>query len=249
MGGGGDPDWAAQLAAAQAWWREAGLEHACVDTPRNWLARPAEAVEEKRPATSPPPPAPPPAPRIGGDRSRWPTELAEFGDWWLTEPSLDPVPGGRRVLPSGPAAAPLMVLVPQPEADDRDTLLGGPEGRLLNAILDAFGLSRDQVYLASVLPRATPLADWAELTEGGMGEVLAHHVALAEPSRLLLFGRGGVLALLGHDPAQLATRPLEFRHAGGSLPLMVAPALETLKERPALKGGLWTRWLDWTDNP
>ncbi len=30
------------------------------------------------------------------------------------------------------------------------------------------------------------------------------------------------------------------------MPLAFAPALEALLERPALKRGLWARWLDWT---
>lgn len=240
----------AELAAATAWWREAGVDCAYVDEPHTWLepAKPAEPIEAAdAPARREAPPPPPAAPRIGGDRSRWPATLADFPAWWLTEPSLDAASGARRVLPSGPAGAALMVLVGQPEEDDRETLLAGPQGRLLDAILAACGLSRAEVYIASVLPRHTPMADWAGLAATGMAEVIAHHVALAAPQRLLVFGRGGVSALVGHDPAQGAPPSPFFNHEGGSVPLAIAPELETLLERPIRKAGLWARWLEWTD--
>jgi DNA polymerase len=244
-------DWAAQLAAAQAWWREAGVDLAFADKPTDWLAgardkaRPAAAMET---AAKPPlsTAAPPPAPRIGGDRAHWPATLADFGAWWLTEPSLDPAPAARRVLPAGPAGTALMVLVATPEPDDREALLSGRQGRLLDAILSAFKTPRPKAYLASALPSPVPLADWAALAAGGLGDVLAHHIALAAPQRLIVFGRD-VSPLLGHDPAQAAQSSLRFNHDGLSVPLLYAPSLEALLERPALKRALWRRWLDWTE--
>ena len=248
MDTGKKPDWAAQLAAAQAWWRDAGVDLAYADTATDWLEG-ARARAAESPAQSPPAPseiireALPPPPRIGGDRAHWPTTLEGFGDWWLTEPSLDPAPAARRVLPAGPPGAPLMILVAMPEPGDDAALLAGRQGRLLDAILAAFGHRRDEIYLASVLPRPVAAPDWSTLASAGLSEVLAHHVALAAPQRLIVFGRD-VSPLLGHDPAQVAQSSLAFNHEGTSVPLAFAPALESLLERPALKRGLWTRWLD-----
>ena len=247
----GAGDWAAELAAAQAWWREAGVDLAFADEATDWLAgaRPAAMVEpQSMPAAAGREAgreAPPPPRRIGGDRALWPTTLEDFFGWWLTEPSLDPAPAAQRVMPAGPHAAPLMVLVAMPEPGDDASLLAGRQGRLLDAILTAFGYAREQVYLASVLPRPIAAPDWAALAAAGLGDVLAHHVALAAPQRLIVFGRD-VSSLLGHDPAQVAQSSLRFNHEGSSMPLAFAPALEALLERPALKRGLWTRWLDWS---
>src|SRR5688500_4933973 len=184
-------DWAAQLAATQAWWREAGVDLAFADAPTDWLAGARERAKpdalEKSAAKPPPTPITPSPTRIGGDQAHWPSGLADFGPWWLTEPSLDPAPAARRVLPAGPAGAPLMVLVATPEPEDREALLSGQQGHLLDAILNAFGTSRLEVYLASALPSHVPLADWAALATNGMADVLAHHIALAAPQRLIAF--------------------------------------------------------------
>ena len=245
-----NPNWAADLAAAQAWWREAGVDLAFADEATDWLegARTREAQSVAPPTPSrveTPVKAAPAAPRLGGDRAHWPIALPDFAAWWLTEPSLDPAPAAQRVMPAGPHAAPLMVLVAMPEPGDDASLLGGRQGRLLDTVLTAFGYTREQIYLASVLPRPIAAPDWATLAAAGLGEVLAHHVALAAPQRLIVFGRD-VSSLLGHDPAQVAQSSLSFNHEGMSVPMMLAPALEALLERPALKRGLWTRWLDWS---
>ena len=248
-------DWAAELAAAQAWWREAGVDLAFADDATDWLegsraqALPTGAIKagarQAAPASEPAPPAKPAKPRIGGDRALWPKTLDDFAGWWLTESTLDPAPAALRLLPAGLRGAPLMVLVAMPEPGDSAELLAGCHGRLLDAILAAFGHTRSEIYLASILPRPIAAPDWATLGAGGFGEVLAHHVALVAPQRLIVFGRD-VSSLLGHDPAQVAQSSLRFNHEGGSVPLAFTPALEALLERPALKRGLWARWLDWS---
>ena len=250
MATGETHDWAAELAAAQAWWREAGVDLAFADEATVWLettdARTAQApADQVSQASKPAPPNLPTKPRIGGDRASWPTTLEDFGAWWLTEPGLDPAPAAQRVLPAGPHAAPLMVLVAMPEPGDSAALLAGRQGRLLDAVLAAFGHARDQTYLASILPRPVAAPDWSAMSADGLGEVIAHHVALAAPQRLMVFGRD-LSSLLGHNPAQVAQSSLRFNHEWGSIPLAFAPALEALLERPALKRGLWARWLEWT---
>lgn len=237
----------ADIAAALDWWREAGVDAAYSDEPRGWLADPeaeAPAAEAIKPTKVAPPPVP--AAKIGGPRAAWPGDLAAFRQWWLAEPLLDEGGLAPRVAPLGDAGAELMVLIAMPEESDRDTLLSGPQGRLLDGFLAAAGLAPEQVYRAAALPRHTPLADWAQLTTQGMGDVLAHHVALARPKRLLVLGRV-VLPLCGHDPAQGAQKLRSFNHEGGRVPALFEAGLERLLGNWQLRARLWQRWLDWTD--
>ena len=236
-----------QFAAVLDWWRDAGVDLEFVDTARDWLARPdAAATAGNTPQfVAPQPPPPPPAPKIGGDGADLPATLAEFAQWWLTEPSLD---GGQvfdRVPPRGPAGAELMVLVDHPEPGDSARLLDGPQGALLDAILTSFGIAPDAAYVASCLPRHMPMPDWAALAEAGLGRIVAHHIKLAAPKRLIVLGPH-ISSLLGHDPAKTANPLPRFNHEGGNLAVLVAPGLMRLSGRPRDKAGLWNAWLDWT---
>lgn len=247
------PSLGAGLTAALAWWREAGIDMAYVDAPQDWLA-----AETTRPAARPAPVAalPPPeqkAPRVSAQlpsvapiaesRANWPEKLEDFAPWWLGETSLAPR-GAKRLAPSGPAGAALMVLVPMPAEDDGDTLLSGRAGRLLDAMLAAAGFAADRVYRASALPARIALPDWAGLGAAGLAAVLARHVALATPQRVLVFGHADISALLGHGSAHSAHHLRAFNHEKGSVPAGFEVDLETLLARPGWKAGVWQRWLD-----
>jgi DNA polymerase len=255
----------ADITAALAWWREAGVDCDFADAPRQWIVA-AEAPLDSAAPTDPDsfpvvkarkaePPVAPPCLAMGGDRAQWPQEFAAFAEWWLSEPALD---GGQvrgRVAPRGPEAAALMVLVAEPEAGDGDTLLSGPQGRLLAAMLAAMGLSEDQVYVASALPRHMPMADWPDLAAQGLGEVLRHHVGLARPQRIIAFGRhfppllwpaGLESPLAGNAPTQTGPISSHFSHEGRRVPILVARDLGALLERPIAKGNFWQHWLEWT---
>jgi uracil-DNA glycosylase len=234
-----------RIAAAQAWWREAGLDYAYTDEPNAWLAEDTPAVAAVATAL-PERPATPPRPRIGGDPATWPQDLPSFRRWWLEESTLDAGGPFPRVAPRGEASARLMVLVPIPEADDRETLLSGPHGRLLASFALAAGLAPEQVYFAAALPRHTPLPDWERLRAAGHGEILLHHIALAAPQRLIVLGRS-ILPLLGHDPAQASPAFSEISIQTRRLPMLASYAPERLLGNARQRAGLWQRWLEWTD--
>ena len=234
-----------ELAAVTEWWREAGVDYAFGDDPRNWLA---DAAAPAAPAALPGPAmqAKPETPRIGGARSGWPATLGAFDSWWLGDATLELGGLGPRLAPRGPGKAPLMIVVGDPEADDRDRLLSGPQGKFLGAMLHAMDVPADRVRVASALPRHTPLPDWTALAAAGLGEILQRHIALAAPERVILFGRN-ILPLVGHDPAQPLTHLREIHHEGGMVPALAAAGLAALCDRAGLRARFWQRWLDWTD--
>lgn len=244
------PPLSRQIVAALAWWNEAGVDCDFHDEATDWLAeaRPAEspvpaadaprAVREEQPL---PPPYTPDL--LGADP---PQDLAAFRQWWLSEPGLDRVGPRGRIAPQGEAGAELMVLVMDPEADDREMLLSGGQGRLLDAMLRAMGLARSQVYLASVLPRHTPMVDADALIGQGMREVLLHHVALAAPQRILTFG-AGIPPLLGHDTSLAAADLPKIYHENRSIPVLAIEGLDSLAAMPRLKSRFWRKWLEWSE--
>lgn len=237
------PTLAESIAAAQAWWHDAGVDLAFHDEPQTWLAPLPGDQATPSPASSAVKTEQSPT-RIGGDRSQWPRDVASFARWWLDEASLDPAMRGR-IAPHGPANPALMIVVPMPEVEDRETLLTGPQGRLLANMVRAMGAARDEVYLASALARHTPMADWDHWLAAGMGEVLMHHIELVAPERLIVLGRD-VLPLLGHDPAQPAPAVSELSIQTRKLSWLSSYAPGRLLEHPRYRAQLWRRWLDWT---
>lgn len=253
------PPLSAQIAAALDWWREAGVSYAYSDEPQEWLEEIAQEGAPPPPPmmrAKPEPPPPPPRPRLGGEVGQWPKTLADFAPWWMGEPTLDPTGTSGRVAPRGNAGAALMVVVPMPESMDAETgeLLSGPQGKLLEAMLRVMSLSAQDCYIAAALPRAMPAPDWDLLRHEGMGAVLAHHIALAAPRRLLLLG-DRILPLLGHDPSQKPAllSPINQSEAGNGspeaigTPVLAAQDLGMLLENPRRKAGFWRSWLHWAE--
>lgn len=254
MDQGGNPGLEAQLAASLDWWRDAGVDALFLDEPVNWIA-PPEPRDALRPGEGRDPRqveagrADARGPRPGGDAeptppalADFPKTLAEFTAWWLAEPMLD---GGRtagRVAPRGAAGARLMVLVEEPERDDRETLLSGPQGRLLDAMLAAMGIAPEEVYVASVLPRHMPHPDWEGLASQGLGSAVAHHIALVAPRELVSFG-ANIPSLLGNTPPNSPTILRGFHHDERQVPWLVDRSLSAMLERPRWKAGFWQKWL------
>jgi len=250
--GGASSDPGSDFAAALAWWREAGVDCAFTDEPTQWIAAEAEAPAPlatgksvtPRPVFKPERAPEPDRPRLGGEPDNWPDALAEFTAWWLSEPSLDYGRVADRVPPRGVAQPRLMILVEQPEPQDHGALLSGAQGKMLDAILAAMGIALEETYLASALVRHTPMPDWAALNADGMAQVLAHHIKLVSPQRLICFG-SNILSLTGHDPAQNTASLQFFNQDGETIPLLGSLGLDALV-RARAKAGFWQRWLDWT---
>lgn len=244
-----NPELLNDITGALDWWREAGVDCDFLDEPRQWLVPAEEDVVGERPAERPrrapveEAAVPPPPARF--DPAGLPRDIAAFREWWLSEPLLDEGAVAGRVLPHGRAGAKLMIVVDMPEPDDRQSLLSGTQGKLLDAMLRAFGTQREDVYLASALPRAVPAPDWHAMLERGLGQVLAHHVGLAAPERLIVFG-GNVLPLLGHELPQRSAVLRTFNHEGTTIPLLASRGLSALLAQPRWKAALWQAWLEWT---
>lgn len=249
------PDLADEFAAALQWWRMAGVDHDYDDVATSWLAEPQMQEPDGSGETAAPlvPPADkkavsaPIKASLGGDRASWPSDLATFHHWWLTEPSLDSGGSFPRISPIGKVGAKLMIIVSEPEEQDRDKLLSGPRGIFLGNVLAAMNIKADEVYLAAALPRHMPLPDWDELQATGLGDVLHHHIALAAPEKICAFGRN-IWPLFGHDLTQPSANLPNINHDSRSVPILGAEGLAELLRSAPRRERFWQRWLEWTGN-
>lgn len=263
------PTFADEIAAAFAWWKDAGVDLDYVDDATDWLAKPesktsepagadqengagSSAAASKTPQSDVQKTVEPAVDLFAEGR---PDSLEAFHQFWLNAPGLDGIGPRGRIAPRGSANAKLMVLVVVPEDQDRERLLSGPQGRLLDNMLAAMGIAEGETYIASALTRPTPMADTNALAQAGMAEVLTEHIKHAAPQAVLALG-ANLLPLLGNETAQGTTNSQFINHKPSSennhnertTPLLVSESLESLMASPRLKARFWRRWIEWQAN-
>lgn len=184
----------AEARSALAWWLQAGVDAVVQEEPRSWLK------------PSPPKPRPVAEPAAPPNITQ-PTHetLAELQDWLATSAHL-PLANAtaRRILPCGPQNAEIMLLSDSPALEDyaAGQPIGGDAWVLAQRMLAAIGFSPEQAYCASLSPIHAPGARLAGRERDDFAEIARKHVRLAAPKRLLLFGDGPSLALLGKPVAR-----------------------------------------------
>ncbi|WAT18518.1 hypothetical protein OZN62_02755 [Aurantiacibacter sp. MUD11] len=237
-----DINLAEKFAAAQDWWRGAGVDYDFTDEAMPLLADEEEAAPTPlvKQAAAEDKAEEPPAPKLSA--TDLPDELPAFREWWMGADNPFSAPASSCIPPRGEAGAPVMVVVPMPEAGDSDMLLSGVQGLLVGNILRAIGIDPDAAYLASALPAHMPLPDFEALGREGLGAALTQHIQLAQPQRVLLLG-SKLPGLLGHDPS---SPPESLTDIGGTKTLATF-APDRLLDHARQRARLWKRLLQWTN--
>jgi DNA polymerase len=189
VGGEYDTIGIAEARSALAWWLEAGVDVAVQEEPRNWL-KPAPA--RSKPAVE----APPQTNLVQPAQET----LAELQQWLASSVQLPLAgPAAKRVLPHGPEDAAIMLLSDSPALEDAASgqPIGGEAWQLTERMLAAIGIKPDEAYSASLSCFHSPGARMSPADREACAEIAKRHIALARPKRLILFGDGPCVALLG----------------------------------------------------
>ena len=228
-------DWAA---STLRWWEEAGVDTLVAEAPRNWLTH--SPTVSAQPAVPAPRDAASPA---GAPVSDPPPDTIEaFQAWLLTSDSLPyATPSAPRLGPSGDPSAELMVLVDMPAAEDlaAGALLSGEAGALFDRMLGAIGRTRGDLYLAPLSPIRTASGMLDAPGASALADVARHHVGLAAPRTLLLFGDACSKALLGASVSKARGKWHEFNTTAGNINTLVTIRPAKLIAVPALKKLAW----------
>jgi len=185
VGGEADPIGVAEARGALGWWLEAGVDVAIQEDPRDWL--------KQRSAPS----APAPVANIAEPSHETLSQL----QGWLASSTQLPLASAtaRRILPHGPEKADVMLLSDAPALEDfaAGQPIGGDSWILAGRMLTAIGISIDAAYSASLSCFHAPGARMGDKEREACAEIARRHIRLVEPKRLVLFGDGPCLALLG----------------------------------------------------
>lgn len=229
---------AEQIRAALDWWRDAGVDYDFTYDVQPWLSEEKEEAQDQGAAGKWTGSAPTQGHKPAVDTIALPDKPDEFARWWASADNPFLAGPASPIAPRGVTKARLMMLVPMPEANDTDTLLSGPQGEMLANIGKALKIASEELYLASALPMYLPHPDWEALAKDGLGKALRHHLRLAAPERVLLFGTR-LPGLLGHEGS-----PEKLREVEG-IAALATFAPDRLLQHKRQRALLWERLQQW----
>ena len=215
-------------ASALLWWADAGVDTIVGEEPRDWLREKPKAPAQPAPATAP--------------ADVLPDQLELFRGYLRDSGTLPfSAPNARRVCPSGDPASGLMMVTDMPAAEDcaSGTLLSGEAGRLFDRMLAAIGRDRDSIYLASLSCLRSPDGRFTDTASTQCATLARHHIGLAAPKAVLLFGDSCAKALLGLPVIKARGRWHELSTHAGQIPAIATFAPNFLLDQPAAKAGAW----------
>ena len=127
----------------------------------------------------------------------------------------------------------------------------GRAGQLLNAMLQAIGLTREQVYIANILKCRPPRNRDPQPAEiACCSDFLRRQIALVQPRLIVAVGRIAAQQLLDTDSAIGKLRGREHVHAASGIPVVVTYHPAYLLRSPLEKRKVWQDLqLAWSISP
>lgn len=218
------------------WWRLAGVEEAAGEVPADWLTPPR--AHREVPAAAPVASGGP----LAAVGAALPDSLDAFQAWLAAGDGLiEQGWTGPSIPPAGPGGAVLMVIadMPEPDAQSPGGYLTDEAGTLLDAMLAALGLKREDCYLAALAVRRAPGGVLPPGTLAPLAARMRHHIALVAPRGILLLGDGPSRALFSTEaPVPYPNLP-SINHVGGKIPAIMSIHPRLLLKQPSAKAGCW----------
>ena len=222
----------AMAASAIQWWEQAGVDTPVGEEPRDWL-RPRAPAAVPEPADRGPPAA---------DEEGLPGQLDLFQAYLRTSERMPfAAAAAPRVCPAGDPSSGLMIMTDMPSGEDcaSGTLLSGETGALFDRMLAAIGRDRSSIYLAAISCLRSPGGQLADEPARQCALLARHHIGLAAPKALLLFGDNASKALLGLPVARARGRWHEIATHSGPVPTIATFSPGHLLKQPSAKAFAW----------
>jgi DNA polymerase len=134
-----------------------------------------------------------------------------------------------------------MILADMPSGEDcsAGTLISGEAGRLFDRMLAAIGRDRNSVYLAALSCIRSPSGQLNSEAMKSCAALARHHIGLAAPKSVLLFGDACAKAMLGLSVPQARGRWHDLPTHAGPVKALATIAPRQLLESPRLKALAW----------
>jgi DNA polymerase len=214
-----------------SWWADAGVDTLVGESARDWLN---DEPTASRPTT--------PTGAETSDEETLPAQLDLFRAWLASSEKLPfSAPNTPRVCPAGDPTTGLMIVADMPSGQDcsAGTLMSGEAGALFDNMLKAMGRDRDSVYLTALSCIRSPSGQLNSESAQRCATLARHHIGLAAPKAVLLFGDACAKALLGLPVAQARGRWHEIATHAGPVKALATIGPKQLLDAPRLKALAW----------
>lgn len=129
---------------------------------------------------------------------------------------------------------------PGAEEDAQGEPFVGRAGKLLDAMIQAVGASREQIYIANIVKCRPPSNRNPRPDEAAScAPYLQRQIALLQPQLILAVGRVAANNLLGNDEALGALRGQVYEYSAARIPLIVTYHPAYLLRKPSEKRKAW----------
>jgi uracil-DNA glycosylase len=217
------------------WWQLAGHDVLVNDQPTSWFVQARSGVPTvlTKPGLPKPGETEPLAPALPDDR-------AAILDW-LADPANLPELGRRRLAPLGDPAARLVIMTDLPEPGDLTAgqLFAGPEGVLLDNMLQAIGLSRADCYIIPLAPGRPAIGRIDQALQQHLAKLARQQLALSLAPVALLFSDAVSRALIGPTVVEARGKLHNVNHLSSTMSAIVTLHPRSLLQQPARKAEAW----------
>jgi DNA polymerase len=134
-----------------------------------------------------------------------------------------------------------MLIGDAPSAEDvaAGRLFSGEQGELLDRMVIAAGLRREDIYIAPFSPIRPTAGKIGQSGVEFLTRVMRHHIGLVAPRALLVFGDGCSRAFFGAPTAQTRGRWHDVETPQGPVRTVVTIRPQELLKQPKLKALAW----------
>jgi len=130
--------------------------------------------------------------------------------------------------------------VPTTEDDKTGQPFSGEQGELLNAMLRAIGLSRQQVYLTTLVKCCPADNREADNTEyQNCRQYIEQQISMVKPKLILVFGQNAAQKLLDNHSTLARLRNKVHYFSDNNIPVIVSYHPASLLSQPANKRNAW----------
>ena len=234
-----------------SWWRDGGVDAQVSDTPHNWMNASSIDATDLEAFVA--------ALNLDGEKSAAKpiaTTIQPVGN--QTKPPLPPLPeslsdlpavlgqicsSAQRpcVLPMGSGQEPLCIVTDMPTQDDERTggLFSGEDGALLNNMLKAIGLARQDCYIFATLPYFTASPQTMDADAPYYQLLLRRHVSFLGARHMLVLGDLASRLIFDKGVLQSRANLHDVNHDSGHISASSCFHPHGLLKRPAHKRMAW----------